>query len=70
MDKIKLTQEQYKYLGIGNAASILLSMEDFLNELVSALDDDEASGLCDALLDRVNTVYEEASDVVQFDVEG
>jgi hypothetical protein len=70
MDKIKLTQEQYKYLGIGNAASILLSMEDFLNELVSALDDDEASGLCDALLDRVNTVYEEASGIVQFDVEG
>lgn len=70
MDKIKLTQEQYKYLGIGNAASILLSMEDFLNELVSALDDDEASVLCDRLLDRVNTVYEEASEVVQFEVEG
>lgn len=70
MDKIKLTQEQYKYLGIGNAASILLSMEDFLNEIVSALDDDEASALCDALLDRVNTVYEEASDIVQFEVEG
>ena len=70
MDKIKLTQEQYKYLGIGNAASILLSMEDFINDIVSALDDDEASGLCDRLLDRVNTVYEEASDVVQFEVEG
>lgn len=69
MDKIKLTQGQYKYLGIGNAASILLSMEDFLNEIVSALDDDEASALCDRLLDRVNTVYEEASDIVQFDVE-
>lgn len=67
MDKIKLTQEQYKYLVIGNAASVLLSIEDFLNELVSALDDDEASGLCDRLLDRVNTVYEEASDIVQFE---
>lgn len=69
MDKIKLTQEQYKHLGIGNAASILLSMEDFISELVSALDDDEASGLCDILLVRVNTVYEEASGIVQFDVE-
>ena len=70
MDKIKLTQEQYNCLGIGNAASILLSMEDFINELISALDDDEASALCDALLDRLNTVYEEAAQVVQFEVEG
>ena len=70
MDKIKLTQEQFKYLGIGNAASILLSMEDFINEIVSALDDDEASALCDRMLDRVHIVYEESSDIVQFEVEG
>lgn len=69
MDKIKLTQEQCKYLSIGNAASVLLGMEGFINEIVSALDDDEASALCDALLDRVNTVYEEASDIVQFKVD-
>lgn len=70
MDKIKLTQEQYKYLGAANTAGVLLGMEDLISELVSALRDDEASELWVALLDRVNIVYEEASDIIQFEVEG
>lgn len=69
MDKIKLTQEQYKHLGAANTAGVLLGMEDLISELVSALRDDEASELWEALLGRVNTVYDEASQVVQFEVE-
>ena len=70
MDKIKLTQEQYKYFGIGVAATVLTGMEDLIEEAVDALEDDEAQELWVALMDRINLAHIRAGGVVQFDVEG
>ena len=70
MDKIKLTQEQYKYINIGVAATVLTGMEDFIEDAVDALEDNEATIAWIALMDRVNLAHTRAREVVQFDVEG
>lgn len=69
MDKVKLTQEQRKYINIGVAATVLTGMEDFIEEAVDALEDNEATIAWIALMDRVNLAHTRAREVVQFDVE-
>lgn len=70
MDKIKLTQEQYKYLGALCAAGVLIGMKDLIDEIISALEDDVTSDLWDELYNRVESYYNNSKGIVQFEVEG
>ena len=70
MYKVKVTQEQYKCINIGVAATVLTGMEDLIEEAIDVLEDNEAQELWVALMDRINLVHIRAREVVQFDVEG